>query len=312
VLEQIVKDNPDDVRYVFRHFPLPSHDKSLLAAQATEAAGKQDKFWEMHDLIFTTQSEWTSLTMDDFRGWLIKQADTIDLDADAFRADLESQQIVSKVQQAQTAAQEAQIDYTPYLVVANRVYPDNIPTDYATITAMVRLIQLQDRQYTSCPPMTVDAGKQYLATFKTTQGDFTVQLYADKAPVTVNNFIFLARDGWYDNVMFHRVLPGFVAQSGDPTGTGYGGPGFLYVNESSDLKFDKPGVLAMANSGMDTNGSQFFITYAPLSQLDGGYTIFGQVIEGMDVVEKLTPRDPENTPDPPQGDSITEVIITEQ
>jgi len=128
----------------------------------------------------------------------------------------------------------------------------------------------------------------------------------------VNNFIFLARDGWYDNVMFHRVLPGFVAQTGDPTGTGYGGPGFLYVNESSDLKFDKPGVLAMANSGMDTNGSQFFITYAPLSQLDGGYTIFGQVIEGMDVVEKLTPRDPENTPDPPQGDSITEVIITEQ
>lgn len=311
MLEQIVKDNPDDVRYVFRHFPLPSHDKSLLAAQATEAAGRQGKFWEMHDLIFATQSEWTALTMDDFRGWLIEQAGSIDLNVDAFTTDLDSQEIVAKVQQAQTAAQEAQIDYTPFLVVDNRVYPNNIPTDYATITAMVRLIQLQDKQYTSCPPMTVDAGKQYLATFKTTQGDFTVQLYADKAPVTVNNFIFLARDNWFDNVMFHRVLPGFVAQSGDPTGTGYGGPGFLYANESSDLKFDKPGVLAMANSGMDTNGSQFFITYAPLSQLDGGYTIFGQVIEGMDVVEKLTPRDPENTPDPPDGDRITDVIITE-
>ncbi|HEY9089380.1 MAG TPA: peptidylprolyl isomerase [Anaerolineaceae bacterium] len=183
--------------------------------------------------------------------------------------------------------------------------------DYDKITAMIRLIQIADRQFTTCPEMTIDPQKQYLATFKTSQGDFTAQLYADKAPVTVNAFVFLAREGWYNNISFHRVIPDFIVQSGDPTGTGYGGPGFAYINEISDLTFDRPGMLAMANSGADTNGSQFFITYVPLEQLNGDYTIFGQVIEGMDVVEKLTPRDPENSANPPPGDTLIEVIITE-
>ncbi|MDO9347998.1 MAG: peptidylprolyl isomerase, partial [Anaerolineales bacterium] len=124
-------------------------------------------------------------------------------------------------------------------------------------------------------------------------GEVVIQLYADKTPFTVNNFIFLARHGWYDGITFHSVLPGFMAQTGDPSGTGMGNPGYLFGDEiDSSLRFDRPGVVSMANTGPDTNGSQFFITYGPASHLDGGYTIFGQVIRGMDVLAALTARDP--------------------
>ncbi|MDL1919516.1 peptidylprolyl isomerase, partial [Chloroflexi bacterium CFX5] len=131
------------------------------------------------------------------------------------------------------------------------------------------------------------------------------------APITVNSFVFLACKGFYDGVTFHRVLEGFMAQGGDPTGTGMGGPGYEFVNENSDLTFDKEGVVAMANSGPDTNGSQFFITFAPQPMLDGGYTIFGQVIEGMDTVNAITRRDPDANPDF-DGDAIKTVVISEE
>jgi cyclophilin family peptidyl-prolyl cis-trans isomerase len=167
-------------------------------------------------------------------------------------------------------------------------------------------------QYNAAPPMTIDPSKRYLATFQMANGgEFVAELYADKAPITVNSFVFLARDGYFDGVTFHRVLEGFMAQGGDPTGTGMGGPGYQFVNEDSDLTFDKPGVLAMANAGRDTNGSQFFITFGPTPQLNGGYTIFGQVIEGMDVVTGITRRDPDQNPDF-QGDAIETITITEE
>jgi cyclophilin family peptidyl-prolyl cis-trans isomerase len=167
-------------------------------------------------------------------------------------------------------------------------------------------------QYNAAPPMTIDPSKRYLATFQMANGgEFVAELYADKAPITVNSFVFLARDGYFDGVTFHRVLEGFMAQGGDPTGTGMGGPGYQFVNEDSDLTFDKPGVLAMANAGRDTNGSQFFITFGPTPQLNGGYTIFGQVIEGMDVVNGITRRDPDQNPDF-QGDAIETITITEE
>ena len=142
-------------------------------------------------------------------------------------------------------------------------------------------------------------------------GEFVIQLYADKAPITVNSFVFLARQGYFDGLTFHRVLEGFMAQGGDPTGRGGGGPGYKFVNEDSDLTFDKAGVVAMANAGRDTNGSQFFITYAPVERLNGGYTIFGQVISGMEVVDGLTRRDPSQNPSSP-GDAIATITITEE
>lgn len=168
------------------------------------------------------------------------------------------------------------------------------------------------KQYSSAPPMLIDTSKQYTATVKLTKGgEFVIQLYADKAPITVNSFVFLARQGYFDGVTFHRVLPGFMAQGGDPTGTGRGNPGYSFVNEDSNLKFDKAGVVAMANGGRDTNGSQFFIMFGPDSQLDGDYTIFGQVISGTDVVNAISLRDPDKAPTTP-GDAIESITITEE
>jgi cyclophilin family peptidyl-prolyl cis-trans isomerase len=166
--------------------------------------------------------------------------------------------------------------------------------------------------YAAAPPMTIDPTKQYSATFKMENGEeFVVELFPDKAPVTVNNFVFLARDGYYNGTTFHRVIEGFMAQGGDPTGTGVGGPGYRFEDEFSDLTFDKPGLLAMANSGPNTNGSQFFITYAPVPGLEERHTIFGQVIEGMDAVNNLTRRDPEQNP-AFEGDAIETITITEE
>ncbi|MBE3039068.1 MAG: peptidylprolyl isomerase [Chloroflexi bacterium] len=172
--------------------------------------------------------------------------------------------------------------------------------------------QAGSKQYSAAPPMTIDKSKQYFATVKMAKGgEFVIQLYPDKAPITVNSFVFLARQGFFNLVTYHRVLQGFMAQGGDPTGTGTGGPGYEFVNENSDLKFDKAGVVAMANAGPDTNGSQFFITFGPASTLDGGYTIFGQVISGMDVVNSITLRDPQQNPTFP-GDAMESVTITEK
>ena len=173
-------------------------------------------------------------------------------------------------------------------------------------------IAVKQLQYNAPPPMTIDPNKEYYATVKMSKGgEFVIQLFPDKAPITVNNFVFLVREGYYDGTTFHRVLDDFMAQGGDPTGTGTGGPGYEFVNENSDLTFDKPGVVAMANHGPDTNGSQFFITFAPKEYLNGGYTIFGQVIEGMDVVNGITRRDPQQNPSF-TGDAILSISIEEK
>jgi cyclophilin family peptidyl-prolyl cis-trans isomerase len=169
-----------------------------------------------------------------------------------------------------------------------------------------------NKQFAAAPPMTIDVAKKYSATFKMAKGgEFVIDLHADKAPITVNSFVFLARQKYFDGVTFHRVLDGFMAQGGDPTGSGTGGPGYQFKNEDSDLKFDKAGVVAMANAGRDTNGSQFFITFAATPSLNGGYTIFGQVVSGMDVVNGITRRDPNTNPQF-KGDAIESVTITEK
>ncbi|MCS7039854.1 MAG: peptidylprolyl isomerase, partial [Caldilineales bacterium] len=135
--------------------------------------------------------------------------------------------------------------------------------------------------------MVIEPGKIYQAVLKTAKGDIVIELYADKAPRTVNNFVFLAREGFYDNTTFHRVIDGFMAQGGDPTGTGSGGPGYTFPDEIvPDLVFDRRGLLAMANAGPNTNGSQFFITFGPTPWLNGAHTIFGEVIQGDEVLDK--------------------------
>ena len=161
--------------------------------------------------------------------------------------------------------------------------------------------------------MTIDTEKTYYATIKTEGGDIRLLLFDDEAPMTVNNFIFLAREGFYNGCTFHRVIPGFVAQAGDSTGTGSGGPGYTFADEFSlSLSHDSAGILSMANAGPDTNGSQFFITYAPQPHLDGRHSIFGKVVDGMEVLLSLTPRDSASDPDAPPGDEIRTIVIEEE
>jgi cyclophilin family peptidyl-prolyl cis-trans isomerase len=180
------------------------------------------------------------------------------------------------------------------------------PTEPMSTAAAVEKADSWD----SPPLMVIDPDVIYIATLVTERGDIKVELFAEKAPMTVNNFIFLAQQGYYDDITFHRVIPGFMAQSGDPTGTGTGSPGYTIPDEIvQGLPFDQEGLLAMANVGApDTNGSQFFITYAPALSLNGKHTIFGKVIEGMDVLRQLTPRDPQQAPDF-EGDRLIRVDI---
>jgi len=143
------------------------------------------------------------------------------------------------------------------------------------------------KSYAAPPPMTIDANKQYVATIKTTMGDIKVQLDAKSAPVTVNNFVFLARDGFYDGTPFHRIIKGFMIQGGDPTGTGTGGPGYKFNDEKVRRGYER-GIVAMANAGPNTNGSQFFICHGANSEgLPPNYTIFGRVTDGLDVVDAI-------------------------
>jgi cyclophilin family peptidyl-prolyl cis-trans isomerase len=168
--------------------------------------------------------------------------------------------------------------------------------------------------YTAPPPLVIDPEKVYIATFETEHGEVVIELFADRVPNTVNNFVFLAREGFYDGTTFHRVLQDFMAQAGDPTGTGGGGPGYTFADEfHPDLRHDVPGRLSMANSGPGTNGSQFFITFAPTPWLNGGHTVFGQVVEGFEVLEQVKLRDPQNPADlETPGDSLIAVRVEER
>lgn len=312
-LRALIEKYPEDIRIVYRHFPLASiHDKAILATQAAEAAGLQGEegFWAMHDLLYETQAEWSALTVDEFTSWLIEQSEVLGLDTVLFETDLNSEPIVTMAEATWIKGQELGIPGTPHIKI-NSVY--DAQADPQMLTAIVEMIKLEDRQFSDCPPMTVDSEATYHATIETEAGPIVLKLFPDIAPLAVNSFIFLAENDWFDGVTFHRVMPGFVAQTGDPTGTGFGGPGYYFSNEVSDiLTFDRKGLVAMANAGPDTNGSQFFITYDATPDLNGFYTIFGEVIEGMDLVENFTPRNPQQGVEPPPGDALLNITIEKQ
>lgn len=191
---------------------------------------------------------------------------------------------------------------------------------------------MSSESQSGAPPITIDPAKSYTATFTMAGGDqFVIELFADKAPITVNSFVTLARRGYFDGTTFHRVIPGFMSQAGDPTGTGTGGPGYTFQNEfHPDARHDSAGILSMANAGIQagqaTNGSQFFITHAPTPHLDGlnpdgspkdctargqsCHAVFGKVTSGLEVVVNMTPRNPQAPTGP--GDKIESVVITEE
>ncbi len=155
------------------------------------------------------------------------------------------------------------------------------------------------KTYSEPPPMIIDTSKHYTATIETEKGELVLELFASDVPITVNNFVFLAREGFYDGITFHRVIADFMAQGGDPTGTGSGTPGYSFADEFTEHTH-VAGALSMANAGPNTNGSQFFITYTPQHGLDGKHSVFGQLTEGMDVLEKIE-----------SGDAIIRITITE-
>jgi len=167
------------------------------------------------------------------------------------------------------------------------------------------------KQWNKPPEMEIDPKKKHTARMKTDVGMLVIELFADKTPKTVNNFVFLARQGFYDGVIFHRVIADFMAQGGDPTGSGSGGPGYKFADEfHPSLRHDKPGVLSMANAGPGTNGSQFFITHAPTPHLNDKHTVFGQVTEGLDVLMAIKPRNPQRPEYP--GVKIQSIEIVEE
>lgn len=271
----------------------------------------QGKFWEMHDLLFSKQAEWAALPPDGFPTWLKGQLAGLGLDTAKYETDLNSETVKKAVTSALQASNQFGQVPLPLLLINGEI----VKNAYILVNldSLVRLYALPARQFSACPPFTLDGAKTYTATLKTSRGDIVVDLFADKAPNTVNNFIFLARQGWYDNLPFHKVVPGVLAQTGDPTGTGLGNPGYFIPSESTPtLKFDRSGMLAMFNVGPDTNGSQFFITLGPAPALDNGFTIFGQVKSGMEALTNLTARDPAAGVALSEPDMLISVTIEEK
>lgn len=313
ILDKLQENHPKDLRMALRPLPAATSvlDKSQITVQALIAAGNQNKFWEMRAILRSKYNDWINLTATTFEPWAVSQVSALGIDGTKFKTDLTSAETVARAQSMRDAAVNLGITTLPVVFVNGNLQQSYV-LDYTSLDATVSLIALGAHQFKTCPPFTIDPAKQYIATVHTEKGDIVIQLFPDKAPLAVNSFVFLAKNNWFNGVTFHRVIPGFVAQAGDPSGTGRGGPGYFFKNEITDLKYDKPGVVGMANSGPDTNGSQFFITFAPQPKIDGAYTIFGQVIQGMDVVEKLTPRDPSTTAGLPPGDKIISVTIEEK
>ncbi len=319
LMKSVQEAFPDDVLFIYRHFPLTSiHPNAQKSAEAAEAAGAQGKFWEYGALLFEQQGEWSALDQTAARDYFVGLAEELGLDAERFASELNEGVYADYVASSEQEAMNLGLPGTPSAIINGQVIPgEGLPRDFESWEAFVRdeikLKELAARQYSAAPAMTINTDARYLAHVEMASGGtFTIELLPKSAPQTVNSFVFLAREGWFDNITFHRVIPTFVAQTGDPSGTGRGGPGYMIPNEiDPNLSHDEKGIVAMANAGPNTNGSQWYITYGDVSQLDGGYTIFGRVIEGMEVVEGITPRDPSRNPNAPEGDRIVRIIIEE-
>jgi cyclophilin family peptidyl-prolyl cis-trans isomerase/predicted DsbA family dithiol-disulfide isomerase len=309
-LKQIRLTHAADVRVIFVNTPLSDRDKDAFATQAVEAADLQGKFWEMHDLLFEKQAEWSVLTPAAFESWAVQQAAGLGMDPVQFQLDFKGKTVADRLQRSIQSSNSQSISPPILFVNSNSRYSGL--ADFASLDTVVRMEALSARQFTSCPAWLIDPLKQYVATLHTAKGDVIIQLFPDKAPLAVNNFVSLAQKGWFDGITFYKMLPDFLVMSGDPSETGMGNPGYLFKTEiSTSLHFDQPGMVALDNSGPDTNGSRFLITLAPAAQLYGQYTVIGKVISGMKVLSALTPRDPKPGIYLPPGDSLINISIQE-
>ena len=299
---------PNSIRVVYRDMPLASiHDKAYLSSMVGKAAGNQGAFWDMYDILFENQSVWFYYTDDEFIDWANQQAEALGLDLDQFNADINDTEVLNAFQDRTNELLNLGLHYTPFVIINDHIYKDNNPD----LFALVGIYEYAG--YMDCPSWVIDTSKSYTAVLDTSAGEIKIDLFADVAPMAVNNFIFLAENGWYDDVYFHRVLQDFVAQAGDPSGYGVISPGYKFANETdANLSFDKAGVVGMANAGADQNGSQFFITLGPTTDLDGSYTIFGQVQDGsLSVLDQIALRDPDTAMDFAGATVINSIEIIE-
>ena len=252
--------HPDEVRYVYRHFPLSFHEKAPMSAYAADAAGKQGFFFDAETFLYETQSEWTNLeSLDVFDQWLREQfpAALPDLDVEQWTADYESEEIRAAVDAAFGKVAETGIVSGTPTFFANFY---QVSYDTAVLEEHLKAFKMMQNYKTECPVNVIEAGKEYRAVLHTTAGDVVMDLFAEAAPNLVSNFMVLAADGWYDGNTFHNVVPGFAAQTGDPSGAGIGMAGYYLADENLDSGgFNEAGAAAMANTGAGKNSSQFFI-----------------------------------------------------
>jgi len=311
LLEAVLERHPDDLRLIYHQYPLISlYDKASLAAQAAEAAGAQDMFWEMYGVLYGDWSDWVSLPPEDFPDWLVERAEGLGLDVQRFEEELEGGQYAQVVEEASQQISALGIMGVPVVYLNGDLV--QLDLNLNNLEAAIRLELLSSRQYETAPPMLIDLDRSYTATLHLEQGEIVIDLFPSSAPMAVNSFVFLARQGWFDGSIFHRVLPGNLAETGDPSGTGLGGPGYFFATELDPaLTFGEAGVVALSSAGMGTNGSQFFISLAPLPQFNGTRTIFGEVVSGLEILQGLGRRDPLFDLLNPPGATILSVTIEE-
>ena len=296
--------HPEEVRYVYRHFPLSFHEKAPMSAYAADAAGKQGFFFETEAFLYETQNEWSSLeSLEVFDTWLREHmAEAVpEMDFDQWVTDYESEELRAVVDES-----FGKVSATGIVNGTPTFFANFFQTNYdpATLEKYLSVFKLQRSYKTECPAVVVETGKSYRAVLHTSVGDVTIDLLADAAPNLVSNFISLAADGWYNGNAFHNVLPGFVAQTGDPTGIGTGLAGYYVADENLNSgAFSEPGTVAMANTGADKNGSQFFIALdlneyfgkdgadpaAKIEAMEAKYSVFGRVAEeSMELLQQIT------------------------
>jgi cyclophilin family peptidyl-prolyl cis-trans isomerase/protein-disulfide isomerase len=313
---------PEDVNVVFRFRPFNEsfHDKSILASQAMEAAGLQGKFDEFRKWIFERQSKnpnnpnvanladsefWVPVAPDQLDEWLAARVSELGIDPDQLIEDMFSDAVVQKIAAAKDSADQLAINGTPTLFLNGYQWPEN-SRGVDIFSIYTELLLNQRNEFQTCPQMVIDTAKSYSATIETSKGNIQVELYDDSAPYAVNSFVFLANEGYYNNLPF--ITTAEFALSGDPSDTGYGGPGYAFKDEiNADYDFTEAGMLSTFGLGPNLNGSAFFINKTALEGQEGR-TIFGRVTEGLEVLDTLTLRDNIFAP---VEDTIIKITITE-
>jgi cyclophilin family peptidyl-prolyl cis-trans isomerase/protein-disulfide isomerase len=291
-MSELQRLHPGELRQIYRPFPLlPLHDKASLAGQAAEAAGDLGAFWEMHDLLFSRAEDWADLSPEAFTKWLEGASLELGLDRQIFMDSLTSGQYEPRMRGAFTVAVASGLTATPTLFLNGRQI--TMPPTVENLEASLRVAGLESAGLPVGPPPGLAADTAWQARLQTSEGDVVLALLPESAPLAVSSFIYLAKEGWYDGTIFHRVVPGILVEGGDPTWTGLAGPAYHFENEiDPSLSLGEVGMVALVSEGPGTNGGSFFINLEPLPGLDGQFTLFGRVVEGLEILHDLPGRDP--------------------